>query len=617
MTRPEPTDRDGDASDNCEATNREDYLESHGISRGTVGTLTSRFNNVSIERNTRTNGSVSGTNSNTRQAPPPRYSKVIAEPQENIYQSAEQGPSVMRPIPPEIKYGLNQNNPNKFGQRSYSASSREIEYSKIGNGNKPHTENVEVCEFKSHIPEYDLVYTENQHQNIEGNPHDEPWTNEGVVDVEGLLGSRNLSKYRRNINREDMEILMRGPDSPGEYNIRIFDTPGLEDSNGNDVKNTAKILESLSMTQKIDLVIITISNGVPLTPGVRRALEDYRNIFKEMRGLIAFVHTKVDYRKLHPDSHGYSGFTSRKRDLNHIMGQEARHFAINSDFEEERPVLNYKRLTDIRELLSLAEMNVPVSTDQMRLSKTKWMRDVDNVVIMTCLKDERFIQQQIFNNNLARSNAAEKEAEELKLALENTRSEYIEKRSDLYRLDTDTLEFLDEKTSHASWKFSDFAPFTIAPIIFQASDLPCAIDAINEGKHGYQVELLDGGHGYNHWKIKITREAFKRGHYNAKLYAKRRNRFKSTVDALREEVKALEITKLNLERRLAVCGAPVKSKNAEEERRLLKVLATIRYAKRETLDSDIFKAAAEAGVYQGSPEECTANVIEFCADYDF
>ncbi|KAF9586464.1 hypothetical protein BGW38_004541, partial [Lunasporangiospora selenospora] len=499
--------------------------------------------------------------------------------------------------------------------QGYFDPKRKVEYSKIGDGNKPCTENVDVCEFKSYIPEYGLVYTENQHRNIKGNPHDEPRTNEGVVDVEGLLGVRSLSKYQKNIDRQNVEVLMRGPDLPNEYNFRIFDTPGLDGTEGNDVKSIAKILESLPAVQEIDLVIFTIDMNNPKWLYARRALEDYCNILLEMRGLFVFVHTKVEYEKLHPDSRDYSDFAKRREELNHIMGRKVRHFAIDSDFDEERPVLIYKRLADIRELLSLAKLNVPVTTSQMRLSKTKWMRQVDDIVLRFATIPQVVMQQQTHPRFRIENEYAETTTEDIRAMLSKAKIDRREKLSELKSLDCNILELLDEVTSQESWRFLDVLSFTRASRSLETKRLECPIDVIRENGDGYRVTRKEGGVGCNYRKVGIRRRAYRSGNYNAKLYAERRSRFKSSITILQDEVESLEMTIRELRIELEARGAPTNSENTEAERGLLRNLETVTRARRETLHPNLFIAAAKAGVYEGDASDCATKASVFYANY--
>ncbi|KAF9582622.1 hypothetical protein BGW38_010963 [Lunasporangiospora selenospora] len=515
-----------------------------------------------------------------------------------------------------------------IGQHFFPGS--KIDYKHIGDGNLSRTKEVRAVELVSHFPSYELIDTSSR-SSKKPILSDQHRSKGARVNIAEIRREPDFRKYKQRLNQYDNnEVHQVPPTSKKRYRFRIFDTPGLEDTDGEDVKNVANILEAVSKAGEIHLVLVTVSLGSHLSPGLQTALKDYRNILSDMRGLIAFVHTNLDYTSMHAENTEFNEkLTTRRRVLDKIMGREVPYFVINSDLKEDRPVCVYLRNNTIRDMLSLAQLNVPVSVHQMQIVKTEHMQTVDGHAISYCKLHLKEFERKTLEL-LSRSAARQAQSDMIKLKeaagyaprIAQHRYDIREAEARLAHLDTSDLEFLDEKTIRQGWDVLDLfgGPGSIE---FSVSNLEYQIDVIHERMSGYTREYVHGGEGHNFWSTKITRGKWGDGDYHAKLYAWRRTKYQREIGLLKRILLSQRDTLQSLVDRIAMLKASstVEEDAETKEQRLQieadqsKFLETISRLERKALHLNFFKAVAEAGVYEGNQEECSKKVADFYAGY--
>ncbi|KAF9579176.1 hypothetical protein BGW38_004665 [Lunasporangiospora selenospora] len=503
----------------------------------------------------------------------------------------------------------------------------EIDFSHIGDGSFPCTREVRVVDHVSHFPEFELIYT-NPQPSMPNEAHYYP--NQEApglkVTISSIMGERYHRQYKQDLSRYDyLEVRQVPPSSQEKLRFRIFDTPGLEDTSSEDANNITKILQAVTKTDKFHLVLVTIPFGSYLSPGLQNSLIDIRNTFSDMRGIVAFVHTKVDPLNTHPEEKEFSlSLEKRQIRLDEIMGREIPHFVINSYLREDRPMCIFLRQDKVREILSLARSNTPVPVNRMPLAKTSRMRMMDEYAIQICSRHREEIEQR--RSELQdRINAIQAESDGkkgekiafLEYLISNKQRHVLKVEAELSSLETDDLELIAEKTISETWLFSR------VPVEVKVTDLEHTIDEIQEENTGFGIESVDGGQGHNHWTAKIKRLAWSNGSFHVKFHTKRRNKNQKKIGELKSDLGAKkEALQAFTDRMAAVKASGPKEEDPEitEERmkiqkELNKTLKAITRAKQSALYPSLFKAVAEAGVYEDDPEESAMRVAKIYTDY--
>ncbi|KAF9350379.1 hypothetical protein BGX26_011430 [Mortierella sp. AD094] len=439
---------------------------------------------------------------------------------------------------------------------------------------------------------------------------------EQEITLEELFSNCTASQIRSRIDQtHDLVVRKDEASCFPKSTVRIFDTPGLNDTNGHDERHVAKILSALSDAGAVHLVLIMISQHTPMSLGLKEALENYSNIFSAMRGLIAFVHTKVDCTLQYvPDkkSKTFKMFLDeRTSQLAEIMGRKIPHFFIDCDLEEYRPVRLYSTRQVIHELFQLAKLNVPVPLSRMQLRKTKKMLEIDAVVAIDyekrlAVNREQYSRLDEKLNEIARKNG--------------------EKISDNNIRTKKNVEDIDGKIKAVLIRFQDFDEY------LKNNDTEELLLVREKKVSEIEKKSVEGGEGYNYWRVKLARkDYFKSGYYRVKLYVKRCNKLRLEIKEKRIERSGCrkELNNLNERRSFLIAqldslprdDAADAEKNAvlEEARKLnaesAECLNMFARANRPTLHLNLFKAIAEARVYEGETKDCIRKVPEFYSKY--
>ncbi|KAF8930076.1 hypothetical protein BGZ58_008474, partial [Dissophora ornata] len=393
----------------------------------------------------------------------------------------------------------------------------------------------------------------------------------------------------KKINREDLSV--RKDEIPRYLQcfIRVLDTPGLDDTNGHDERNVAKILSSLLTAGDIHLVLIMISRYTAMSPGLQAALKTYSKIFSSMGSLIAFVHTQVDFQT-HADAKLKTFLETRKRDLLSIMGRDIPQYIIDCDLEDDLPVHIYLRQRIIQSLLLLTRFNIPVSLKKMQLYKTKKMMEVDELIHKEQNRNLRDIQEKTKAVMKKMRDAASNAITDIDFRVTATRYKIRELEEYIRNNDTDDFELIHEDHFHENWELFSFRP----EMVLNTPPLTYIIDTTREDMTGIEIKEGQGGEGFNHWRVKMVLQFFQEGTYRAKLKELEMLIFKRDADMTDEATKA---EKQQLE---------------VDQSRCLDMIAR---ASRPTLHLNLFKAIAEVGVYEGTFADCLDRVMKFYSTY--
>ncbi|KAF9961508.1 hypothetical protein BGZ72_003346 [Mortierella alpina] len=478
--------------------------------------------------------------------------------------------------------------------RKYADPGHAIEEGLIGDGNQSHTRDVCTKVVETTFPKYQL------------------YDSKGQEVRDDYIFHNDFGIFKARINQtENLEV--RGVESCDieKSHIRVFDTPGLEDTNGQDERNVAKILTALKNSGSIHLVLIMISRWGPLTLGQRNALKIYSEVFSPMKDLMAFVHTKCKFETQHfGDSKLPQFIESRKADLKKIMDRDLQHFFIECDFDDDKPTTLFLRQRIIRHILLKAIFNLPVPTDRMQLTKTPKMRDVDDLIL------------RVYGDKLRRNEEmcehTDRAIVELDTKITDAVFEIRELEEYLKNFDTDDLELIDEKKHDQEWSIFAWRPQGV----LEVRDLDFSIDCIREDKDEHTtVTDISGGEGQTFWRVCLMSDFFQQGRYHAKLYVKRRNRYRSKINECRTDLAMWKQTLQTRQARRAELDGPSLgdgaglAKRQELQRQRGAWLNMIKRASRPTLHFNLFKVIAEAGVYEGPSSQCMQRAAEFYQTY--
>lgn len=472
--------------------------------------------------------------------------------------------------------------------RRYVDPSCQIELDAVGNGNLSHTHEVMSTSVTTKFPE-DTLFNE---------------VTCNKITLETLRENcKKKSEYRSRIDQtKDVKTLRSREHDHPECTLQLFDTPGLEDTSQQDEVNVVKILTRLSTEGSVHLILIMVALQSPLTPSFQETLKTYRNIFGEMLGLIAFVHTKVQYESHFFDRQLADCMQQKRSILDGIMGMTMEHFMIDCDLEEDRPIRIHLRQDIIRTILLKATCNEPVSLSTVRFYKTPKMKDVDSVVSRNFQEELQVLQAQSLSMI---------EAARLTFEISDTKHQISTLKLILQEKDTDTLEIIDQLSFEENWAWFGFR----SSQQLATKDLKIHIHKIQMSLKGATVEETSGGFGTDYWTLRVKRHAFSSCQVHGKVYAFRRNVYRRDVSMTKTRLLVLEDRKEFLDKKLKTMKEYDLSEAGILNIKMKKCREMIRRTSTMTLPLPLFQSIVNAGVYRDDAPECLSRVRAFYENY--
>ncbi|KAF9105379.1 hypothetical protein BGX27_009652 [Mortierella sp. AM989] len=401
--------------------------------------------------------------------------------------------------------------------KRYADPKYKIDKTVVGGGVFSHTSTVRSSEVTTNLPSYYVFKTS---PNPDGDKETFPVDYGSFIDQ-----TEDEDDYEDAINDRKCE-LSQGEATGGQVERRfnLIDTPGLNDTNNFDEIHVSSIFKALKNIQDIHLVLIAVSNS-PLADGVKHAIGCYVDMLPNFKGILAFVHTHIKYKSLHPSNERFAdAMEEKKRILSDVTKtKNVPSFMIDCDLNYPRPIQACITHNTIRGILSLAPFNQPISVATLTMNKTPKMVDVDmflkekyETVIKArgkVLKDKDREQSEVLSTiGKLKASICEKEQE-----LEDVRRQL-------------SLHQSDEMVLLAQELFQqDWSPKKI--VKKRSMKFNCDYQIDHHDVRAYNIEITNeiGGKGYFFWKAEYRRARYQHGILHAKSYVKKRKMFEKEI----------------------------------------------------------------------------------------
>ncbi|KAF9310892.1 hypothetical protein BG003_008017 [Podila horticola] len=448
-------------------------------------------------------------------------------------------------------------------------------------------------------------------------------TKAGVRIDYGTFIDGDTEDYEDELDDRKSYQLEREATNSTPVTFNLIDTPGLNDTTLFDESNIAIIFKALAKVKAINLVVITISNN-PFTEGLRDALQAYVDLLPEFNGNVVFVHTRIDYARLHPDDKLFSSaFTEKKKILNSILKRDSvPHLLIDNDIGTKKVVRDCITQNTLRNLLGMAKLNQPIPLQAMRMNKTEKMRIVDNILKDKCEAKIDEIMKTLGVKNEEQKNILSR-INSLKAIITEREDKLSRANQYLSIHDNEALELLHEEIYQQD--------FSILNIIEGSKPMyyPGKKRALESGFVHHKLDHIDiralnvkilqeaGGQGHLYWAVRIRRRKAQNGLYHARIYIHRKKKFDKEIQANRVDVFTCQGQLEDHYRDLEVFQNE-HSQQQEEMKILLDDLKLFRYMLGRVislyLDSEVFHQLVAANVYVRNLSESALKVEKFYAD---
>ncbi|KAG0348857.1 hypothetical protein BG005_011279 [Podila minutissima] len=185
------------------------------------------------------------------------------------------------------------------------------------------------------------------------------------VDLKSLSEQMDQDDYGRELKKSSGYTLYCEPSSLSKARYQLIDTPGLKYHDSAKYKTACGFLGQIKkLVARLNMIIITVSNSV-ITSEQRNELQMALAGLDAFKAQVVFVHTNVDYVKLHPgDVKFASVYEEKKSILRGLMGGDwgaVKHFVIDNKAGFEENARACITQNTLRELLLLAQSNKQVT----------------------------------------------------------------------------------------------------------------------------------------------------------------------------------------------------------------------------------------------------------------
>ncbi|KAF9429417.1 hypothetical protein BGZ76_001321 [Entomortierella beljakovae] len=412
--------------------------------------------------------------------------------------------------------------------KRYADPTHIIERELLGSGITSYTREVTEHTIETDFPEYEVSQT------LKSRPFG--MATDELIDTTFF---DNISKdcYEERLNLFRKLNMYRCNQPSRYYRFNVFDTPGLNDTSGQDESHIFKILQVMSHAQHIDLVIITIRETV-FTPQYQNVLRTYFQVFPELKDNVVFVHTKADYVDLHPHAEKARLIREeRERKIHAIVERDGcTHFRIDCDLDTNKLVRSCMTQHVIKEILDLATFNKPVIWRSRTMRKTPRMREVDRAVAEMLFKMSEVTEATLQYKDTKSATIYGHKRELAKKIIENQISQ-DDARFYISEHDSCIPSLIYERNFDQAWRLFDF--FRSENIMALPEQQATITDMSIRQEYVTRKEEF-GGIDYNFYNVKFQRQLYKNGIFHIRIFGRSSEVHRETIDAQHFELDKLK-----------------------------------------------------------------------------
>ncbi|KAF9957278.1 hypothetical protein BGZ65_002152 [Modicella reniformis] len=474
----------------------------------------------------------------------------------------------------------------------YADPTHVVETTRIGNGNKTCTQDVRCEMVTTNLPIYRLYDLDDDNRE---------------VDISTILLEESEKTFKKLLDREE-DLDLYKEEVPGSTwaQFRFFDTPGLDDTNGNDVQNVAKIFSSLSNVKVFHMILILSSCRVPLTETQVAAYKTYFDLFTELRGLITVIHTNVPNIDRDPRNMKWKPMLSERSEFfNGVMGGEVPTKKIDCDLTETGPVQICLTQNTIREILEISTVKTPAIMSRTNVRKLPKMTSVDALLHRKCQLKLGPIHKAC--------DALDDKPSQLAIKIEDNERIVKQLEKSISKYDTDELLVLFEKRINEELTFRGWCRDLRGFVRLHEMEFPQqTYTIVQKSELQRSIKKLEesGGENKTYWKLRFKKRSFQSGYYHVVLSTTRRIKYEEDIhqwtlarDRLNEfllELKNKACTNLNDCSQMNTNDIYFSGKVEELKKGLSIFSQILHYTAEETLPLDLFLELANKGIYRGS-----------------
>ncbi|KAF9092337.1 hypothetical protein BGX27_001857 [Mortierella sp. AM989] len=412
----------------------------------------------------------------------------------------------------------------------------------------------------------------------------------------------DVGDYRDSINnRRDHELHWIEHES-GTISFTFFDTPGVSALPESEVLEpnlgrVISIFKAVAPINSISLVLITIPKRT-FTPDIQQAIQCCTDMFSELNTVIAFLHTEIDYERLHPSCpERFSQFRmDRRAELKKIINRSTfLEFYIDCDFSHSnKPIRTCITYNIIEKILQVANFNRPVSAKSIVVNKTPRMKLIDSLFINTYSDVLKEKHQTVLDMNDG-IKVKLSELLHIQSSVVKTELEIQTQMLKLQRYQSDDLELLHEM------RYDEDQDPNEGDLI--AREFPTqehVIEQVDIYKSEFNIEFQAGGKDCREWKARFRAMSTKPGIFHIRIYSKKSTIYRGEIEEAKKEIQRLQNCNEGLRKRMKRGQDTLASsweKMQEELEWLSMRLRLIEWLRKDSIPIEIFQTLADSNAY--------------------
>jgi hypothetical protein len=399
--------------------------------------------------------------------------------------------------------------------------------------------------------------------------------------------------------------------------FRIFDTPGLNDTDGDDIRNIARIFPVLSKIDKLHLIIITDLHYVPWFTSQKTVFKTYFDLFEDFKGLMTVLHTHTpNYQRLPGINKFFDAKLAERSALfNRIAGRDVPTKRIDCDVDETGPANLCMTWNAIREILEISTIKSPVAKGMSFVRKLPAMVAVDETV---------YTQYKGKMDSVLKTRQSK--SERLAVKIQQLQCDIEEHETYIRDHDTDELGPIFEKryqeeVGFFGW-FQDLFGRAKKEHKMELLHQEFTIDKVSVASQSVEVEEEFGGQGFNFWEVRFKRQQYKSGYYHVVLKVRKRTRDREEIKRRKKELESSKERLADNKQKQSILegivehgatGPPVNCCLCPFEQLLNKIVGyrkILDVTGAQAIPVDLFLELADAGIYREDNIERQAQVLE-------
>ncbi|KAG0320739.1 hypothetical protein BG000_003458, partial [Podila horticola] len=287
------------------------------------------------------------------------------------------------------------------------------------------------------------------------------------------------------------ETVIIAPNKAKKYRFNIYEGPSLNESADNFEKNIFSVHRTLVESEaQFHQVLFTLAPG-RLTRAIRTTIRVCSDIFSDLSSLFSFVHTKIDYPKLHIGNKQFQDSMKERTELLQRYTQSsAAPYMIDCNLQSNWPVQRAKTYNVVHEILKSATSQTPVALKSPLMKKTPRMVLIDSMLKWQAIDAFHDAQREIDCNN---DDLLELYGKIHQLDIDyKTKDQEVNSAKNKEDVATrDDMEIVFEDTFHA--------PSDVYPEIYSKTmtfkKQPRMIEKVHMVAENVEIELTLGGEG--------------------------------------------------------------------------------------------------------------------------